>query len=115
MDSMRGNSEERFDALMQAYRTACGSPEASANFMPQLWAKIEARQSFTFSFRRMANLFATASVTLSIALLGIYLAVPRSSPVVSQSYVEALAEASTPDAQEFVNPVTLELADRPLR
>src|SRR5689334_23566208 len=115
MNSMRGNEDQKFDALMQAYRTACGSPEASANFMPGLWAKIEARQSFTFSFRRMANLFATASVTLSIALLGIYLAVPRTMPTVSQSYVEALAEASTPDAQEFVNPASLEMADRPIR
>jgi len=115
MDSIRGHEEQRFDALMQAYRTACGSPEASANFMPGLWAKIESRQSFTFSFRRMANLFATASVTLSIALLGIYLAIPKVAPAVTQSYVEALAEASTPDAQEFVNPATLELADRPLR
>src|SRR5689334_15928810 len=114
MESMRGNQDERFDALMAAYRSACGSPEASANFMPELWARIESRQSFTFSFRRMANAFATASVALSIAL-GIYLAVPRQAPATTQSYIEALAEASTPDAQEFVNPVALELSDRPSR
>jgi len=114
MNSMHGNENERFDALMAAYRSACGSPEASANFMPELWARIESRQSVTFSFRRMANVFATASMALSL-VLGIYLALPRSNPAVSQSYVEALAEASTPDAQDFVNPVSLELAERPNR
>jgi hypothetical protein len=110
MNSMRGNDEEKLDALFGAYRAACGDPEASANFMPNLWARIDARQNFTFSFRRMANAFATATVALSL-VLGIYMAVPRSNQTVTaQSYVEALAEASTPDAQNFVDPVTLELA-----
>lgn len=110
MNSMRGNDDEKLDALFGAYRAACGDPEASANFMPNLWARIDARQNFTFSFRRMANAFATAAVALSL-VLSIYMAVPRSSPTVTaQSYIEALAEASTPDAQAFVDPVTLELA-----
>ena len=115
MNLMHGSDDEKLDALFGAYRAACGNPDASANFMPNLWARIESRQSFTFSFRRMANAFATAAVALSIAL-GIYMAVPRSTPALtSQTYVEALADATTPDAQEFVNPVTLELADRPAR
>jgi len=110
MNSMRGSDNDRLDALFGAYRAACGSPEPSANFMPDLWARIESRQSVTFSFRRMANAFATAAVALSIAL-GIYMSVPKSNQsFLNQTYVEALAEASTPDAQEFVNPVTLDLA-----
>lgn len=110
MNSMRGSDDQRLDALFGAYRAACGDPEPSANFMPNLWARIESRQSFTFSFRRMANAFATAAVALSIAL-GIYMSVPAKTnqPVTSVSYVEALAEASTPDAQEFVNPVTIDV------
>ena len=116
MNSMRGNDDEKLDALFGAYRAACGNPDASANFMPNLWARIESRQSFTFSFRRMANAFATAAVALSL-LLGIYMAVPNltNQTVANQSYVEALAEASTPDPQAFVDPVTLELADRTTR
>jgi hypothetical protein len=115
MSLMHGSDDEKLDALFGAYRAACGNPDASANFMPNLWARIDSRQSFTFSFRRMANAFATAAVALSIAV-GIYMAVPRSGQnLTSQTYVEALAEASTPDPQEFINPVTLELSDRQSR
>ena len=115
MNSMRGNDDQNLDALFGAFRAACGTPDASANFMPELWARIESRQTFTFSFRRMANAFATAAVALSLAV-GLYMAVPGTSQNFSnQSYIEALAEASTPDAQDFVNPITLELADRPSR
>ena len=108
MDSMRGG-EEQLDALFRAYHQACGSPEASPNFMPNLWARIESRQSVTFSFRRMANAFATAAVALSLAL-GVYMAIPSSNQsFYSQTYVETLAEANTPDARDFVNPVSLEI------
>ena len=111
---MRGNDDQRLDALLGAYRAACSGPEPSANFMPNLWARIESRQSISFSFRRMANAFTTAAVALSLAL-GVYMAIPRSSPVYDESYLEALAAANTPDASEFVNPVALELADRTAR
>jgi hypothetical protein len=115
MSLMHGSDDQKLDALFGAYRAACGNPDASANFMPNLWARIDSRQSFTFSFRRMANAFATAAVALSIAV-GIYMAVPHTGQnLISQTYVEALAEASIPDPQEFINPVTLELADRPIR
>ena len=66
MSPLRGNDEERLDALFRAYRAACQTPEASANFMPNLWARIDSRQRFTFSFRRMANALVTAAVALSM-------------------------------------------------
>jgi hypothetical protein len=34
------------DHLFARYRTAVPDPEASVNFMPELWRKIEARQFF---------------------------------------------------------------------
>jgi len=108
MTSMRGNDDQRLDALFGAYREACGETDASANFMPNLWARIESRQSFSFSFRRMANAFATATVALTIAL-SVYMAIPNSNPAPSQTYVEVLAAANNPDSQEFVNPVSQEL------
>jgi Ser/Thr protein kinase RdoA (MazF antagonist) len=106
MDSMRGNNEERLDALFRAYHAACPIPEASANFMPELWRKIEARQTVTFSFRRMANAFVTAALALTIAL-GAYMSVPRSNPL-PQTYVEALAEANPLDTPDIVDPVHIE-------
>ncbi len=109
MSSMRGNDEQTLDALFRAYRDACPTPEASANFMPNLWAKIESRQRFTFSFRRMANALATAAVALSIALT-VYMAFP-SSPSYPQSYLEALAEANSLDTPEIVGTVHLDLSN----
>jgi hypothetical protein len=38
------------------------------------------------------------------------MAIPNSNPAFySQTYVETLAEANTPDARDFVNPVSLEI------
>lgn len=96
MNSMRGNDEQRLDALFRAYRDACPTPEASANFMPNLWQKIEARQTYAFSFKRMANALVTAAVALSIGL-GVYMSIPRSNPYYSQTFVEVLAEANSQD------------------
>jgi len=112
MDSMRGKEDERLDALFRAYRNACPDPEASVNFMPTLWARIDSRQTFLFSFRRMANAFVTAAVALSIAL-GVYMSIPRSNPgVYPESYIEALADANPLDTPDIVGPVRLELNGR---
>ena len=111
MNSMRGNDDEKLDALLRAYRDACPAPEPSANFMPNLWQRIESRQSFTFSFQRMANAFVTAAVALSIAL-GVYLSIPHSNSSYSQSYLEALADANTLDTPDYVSPVGLDLSDQ---
>jgi len=110
MESMRGNEEQRLDALFRAYRDACPTPEASANFMPNLWSRIEARKTYTFSFRRMANAFVTAALALSLGL-GVYMSIPRSNAYSPQSYIEALAEANPLDTPDIVGPVHLELSE----
>jgi len=97
----RGSDDERLDRLFHAYREACPAPEASPNFMPELWQKIEARQSITFSFGRMASAFVTAALAASLAL-GIYLALPANSTYYSQSYVEALAADRGADTSDAV-------------
>ena len=116
MEPMRGNDdagrgdEQRLDALFRAYRNACPDPEASANFMPNLWQRIEARQTYTFSFRRMANAFVTAALALSLGL-GVYMSMPHSASYTSESYIEALAEANPLETPEILGPVHLELPD----
>jgi hypothetical protein len=86
-----GSDEERLDALFAAYRAACPGPDPGPNFMPQLWQRIEARQSFSFFLGRIASGFVTAAVALTLAM-AVYLYVPRStSAFYSESYVEALA------------------------
>jgi hypothetical protein len=106
---MRGSDDQRLNALFQAYRDACVPPETSANFMPNLWARIEARQSFTTVFQRMGNALATAAVALSL-VLGAYMAIPYSSPgQPDETYVEVLSEANAPDS---IAPTTVDY-DRP--
>ena len=108
MDSMHGSDDRELDALFRAYHDACVVPEAGANFMPNLWARIESRQGFTFSFRRMANALTTAAVALSL-VLGIYMALPRANAVASsETYVEALADATAPASAYLVSPANLD-------
>jgi len=111
MDFNRGRDDQGLDQLFRAYANACRPPEPSANFMPNLWQRIESRQKVTFSFRRMANALATAAVALSIAL-GVYMSMPHNNPAyANQSYIEALADANPVDAPEIVGPVRLDPGD----
>ena len=111
VDPIRGKEDEKLDALFRAYREACPTPEPSTNFMPELWQRIEARQTVSFTFRRMANLFVTAALAMSIAL-GAYMAIPRSQTSASMSYIEVLAASRPLDTPDFVSPVSLDLSDR---
>ena len=111
MFPMRGSGEQQLDALFRAYKEACPNPEPSVNFMPDLWKRIESRQRFTFSFRRMANALVTSAVALSIAL-GVYMSMHTSNPNYnSESYIEALAEANSLDTPDIVGPATLDIGD----
>jgi hypothetical protein len=101
------SDDERLDVLFREFAEACPEREPSANFMPNLWQQIEARQTYTFSFRRMANTLVTAAVALSL-ILGIYEAMPRTSAYTGQSYIEALADANALDAPDIVGPVHLD-------
>ena len=113
MDLMRGSSDEQLDQLFRAYREACPTPEPGPNFMPQLWNKIESRQTLGSTLRRFASAFVTAAVAASLAL-GAYMALPRTAapnPSYYSSYVEALAAANTIDTPDIVAPVRLDLGE----
>jgi hypothetical protein len=109
MNSIGGSDEERLDALFRAYRD-CPTPEPSANFMPALWARIESRQRFAFSFRRLAGAFVTAALALSVAL-GVYLAIPQNQAYYSQTYIEATAANNNLNTADIVGPVLSDLSD----
>src|SRR5689334_6589897 len=88
-----GSDETRLDALFAAYRDACPDSEPSANFMPQLWQKIEAREENSTVFGRLARNLVTAALALSVVLgLAVTLSHSRTSALPSESYVEVLAE-----------------------
>ncbi len=105
----RGSHE--LDELFRAYRAACPDPEPGANFMPQLWQRIESRQTFSSFMIRMAGGFATAAVALTL-LMAAYLYMPPSNGTVpSQTYVEALAASYAPEDPDLIEPVYFETSD----
>src|SRR5512132_3748941 len=107
MQPLHGSSDdERLDALFREFAKACPDRDPSANFMPKLWQQIEARQTYTFSFRRMANALVTAAVALSIGL-GVYMSIPQPG-YSNQTYIEALADANAIDTPDIVGPVHLD-------
>lgn len=69
------NLDRRFDNLLREYREACPEVEPSADFMPGLWQKIEARQSVPFAMRRFTRVFVSAAAALSL-LMGTLLLTP---------------------------------------
>src|SRR5260370_23650256 len=80
--SMKMNQRDRdneLNALFAAYKAAVPDPDASANFMPELWRKIEARQSFTIRVRKLTQVFVGAAAAICL-LFAMVLAVPVRIP-----------------------------------
>lgn len=92
-----GTADERLNALFRAYRDACVAPDPSPNFMPEIWQKIEARQKSVFAFGRVARVFVTAAMALTVAM-AVYLSAPHNrAAFYTESYVEALASGPNAD------------------
>ena len=89
--------EDKLDSLWAEYREACPDPEPSANFMPQLWQRIEAKRGAAASLllRRWAEVWLVATLALAI-VMGAFL-IPRlqSPPAYQASYLDVLAAADS--------------------
>ena len=86
------NDEVLLNDLFHAYRGACPDPEPSVNFMPDMWAKIEAREASTTIFSRFAKGLVTAALGASVlmGLLSAYSSQPAAATT-EGSYLQALA------------------------
>ncbi|MGE5488798.1 MAG: hypothetical protein ACM3ZB_13360 [bacterium] len=82
---------QRLTELFTAYREALPDPDASVNFMPRLWEKIEARENQTVGFRRMARALITAAAAASMLMGAWVVSHPVTSPFYTNSYMELLA------------------------
>jgi len=80
------------EGLFQGYKKALPDPDASANFMPELWRKIEARRSFTIRVKKLTQLFVAAAAALCLLFAMIQVA-PSSRQEFRGTYVDTLAEA----------------------
>jgi len=104
------NDEEALSRLLRVYRDVSPDPDASPNFMPQLWQRIESRRGSPFFLGRLAGGFVTAALALAMGM-AVFLFIPHglNSPFISESYVEALA-ASHGDNADFFERVHLDEA-----
>lgn len=89
-------------ALLATYRQALPDPEPSYDFMPQLWSKIEARQSVTYSFGRLARGLVTAALASCLVMSAVLVAplTSKAPAPVNRTYVEVLADDHPDDAVE---------------
>lgn len=90
--------EHKLDALFAEYRTACPDPEPSADFMPGMWKRIEARRIATVSvFRHWAQACVMATVALTLLIGAVLIPRLQSDPAANASYVEALVSEHSSD------------------
>jgi hypothetical protein len=95
MDHVSHDQDQELDRLFQQYRASLPDPEASANFMPALWRKIEARQMFVARLKKLTQVFVAAAAAICL-LLGMLLQAPVSTQTqaVRGNYVDVLADAN---------------------
>jgi hypothetical protein len=84
------SNELRLDKMFRAYLAACPIPEASANFMPALWARIEAREVSTNWFGRVAKTLVTAALAASVILGLMISSINQSNTFFDATFVDAL-------------------------
>ncbi len=84
------DGDEKLDAFFEKYRAACPVPDPSPGFMPSVWQKIEARQSFWYVFQRSGRTAITASAALCLLLLLLNLVTAPGAHTVLPSYADAL-------------------------
>jgi hypothetical protein len=101
----RTDADSRLDGLFRTYREACPDPDPSPNFMPELWARIEAREVSTNLFGRMAKALVTAALASSV-ILGMLVSYQnyQANAYFNQTFVDAL----TADHVASLEPLHLE-------
>lgn len=85
--------DQQLDELFARYREACPEVEASPEFMPVLWQRIERRGSMAFLLPRLARLACAASAVVCLLLTALVSLPGRSSPhpsTAAASYADAL-------------------------
>lgn len=99
--------DSRLDSLFERYRDACPEVEPRAQFMPELWQKIEARRSFWFVFQRDARAMVTASAALCLLLLVLnFIGISASnSHVFASTYADALMADHTVEKTDYTEAI----------
>ncbi len=91
------NSEQKLDAIFAAYRNAVPDPDGSANFMPGLWQRIDARQNSSRMFRRLTGAFVAVAAVMTLLMAAVLIPRYQNSQVYSATYVDMLAAEHADD------------------
>jgi hypothetical protein len=84
------DGEARLDELFRVYRAACPDPDASAAFMPGLWARIEECEVSTNWFSLVATALVTVALAASVVLGMVISSMNQPSAFFDATFVEAL-------------------------
>jgi hypothetical protein len=96
MEPMTNGSGDNLDALFAEYRRACPDPEGGANFLPQLWQRIESQRKATaFLFRRWAEVCILATLAASLLITTFLMPRYQREPVYQATYVDVLSAADS--------------------
>ena len=99
------DDDSRLDALFQRYRAACPDVDPSANFMPRMWMKIEARRSFWFVFRRLAQAAMTACAAVCLLLVALNMYSASQTLGLAPSYTDALMADHTAEQTDYTEAI----------
>jgi len=106
------SDDSKLDQLFHDYRAACPDVEPSANFMPSLWQRIEARHSFGFVFRNVARFTMTACAALCLLLVFMNFASPFQDRVAqAPNYTDVLMAEHTAENTDFTEALHGSAAD----
>jgi hypothetical protein len=89
------------ESLFASYRGVYSDLDAGRNFMPGVWARIEQRQSFTYSFRRVASAFVTAAAALCLVISAAMYYPSQASQGTPSTYIDVLADEGAGDDADF--------------
>jgi hypothetical protein len=108
MEQGNPERESRLDELFLAYRDACPTPEASVNFMPALWAGIEAREVNTNWFGHFAKGLVTAALAASV-ILGLMVSSKTPARNTSSAFFNlSFVDAYSADRASALDPLDIE-------
>lgn len=86
----------------ERYAEACWAPEPSADFMPGVWRKIEARRGFAWQIRSYAQRLALSAAALSLMFLAAgFLPFGNSTAVYQMTYLESLEADTQPETLAY--------------
>jgi hypothetical protein len=99
MDGLELPDEIR--AMFASYRESLPDREPGADFMPQLWNRIDSRRNLTFSFGRLAKGFVSLAMASCLAMSVLFLTpVAQISPIYGATYLDALAADHSDDIMD---------------